>query len=110
MSEKIFALLLRLYPPQFRRRFGEEALQLWRDRLRDEKGILQQLRLWMDLIWDLTSSLPRAYQSRGETLARAGTSADVLPGLHTLETGSISPGIFFWRQSRLFSRSEAFWH
>ena len=31
MSEKIFAFLLRLYPAHFRRAYGDEALQLFRD-------------------------------------------------------------------------------
>ena len=38
MSEKIYAWLLRLYPSHFRKTYGEEALQLFRDRARDENG------------------------------------------------------------------------
>jgi hypothetical protein len=38
MSEKIYALLVRLYPSHFREAYGEAALQLFRDRARDEKG------------------------------------------------------------------------
>jgi hypothetical protein len=38
MSEKLYALLLRLYPSRFRRAYGDEAQQLVRDRLRDESG------------------------------------------------------------------------
>ena len=34
MSEKIYSLLLRLYPARFRQQYGAEALQLFRDRLR----------------------------------------------------------------------------
>ncbi len=43
MSEKIFTLLLRLYPAAFRTRYSEESLQLIRDRLRDETGFLARL-------------------------------------------------------------------
>ena len=59
MSEKIYALLLRLYPAGFRSAYGEEALQLLRDRLHDEVGFLARLRLWFDLLLDLSASVPR---------------------------------------------------
>src|SRR2546422_10765623 len=61
MSEKIYALLLRLYPSHFREAYGDEALQLFRDRARDEKGFLPSLWLWLDLLADLAISVPREY-------------------------------------------------
>ncbi len=61
MSEKIYAWLLRLYPSQFREAYGSEALQLFRDRFRDETGFFRCLRLWFDLIVDLVISIPREY-------------------------------------------------
>lgn len=61
MSEKIYAWLLRLYPSRFREAYGEEALQLFRDRSRDEAGFLLRLRLWADLLSDLALSVPREY-------------------------------------------------
>jgi len=62
MSERIYAWLLHLYPTQFRESFGEEALQLFRDRSRDEKGLLPKLRLWLDLLCDLAISVPGTYR------------------------------------------------
>ena len=53
MCERLFALLLRLYPREFRRAYGADALQLIRDRSRDERGVLLQMRLCFDLIADL---------------------------------------------------------
>ncbi len=53
MSEKIFAVLLRLYPSGFRETYGDEALQLFRDRERDEVGLFAKVRLWMDLFADM---------------------------------------------------------
>ena len=50
MSEKIFAWLLRLYPSRFRADYGNEALQLLRDRVRDEEGFLSKMQLWFDLL------------------------------------------------------------
>jgi len=61
MSEKIYIWLLQLYPSQFREAFGEEALQLFRDRVRDEKGFFARLRLWLDLLADLAISVPHQY-------------------------------------------------
>src|ERR1700739_1202845 len=61
MSEKIYAWLLRLYPSQFRKAYGDEALQLFRDRCRDETGFFSRLRLWLDLLSDLAVSVPRQY-------------------------------------------------
>ena len=40
MSEKIYACLLRLYPARFREQYEAEALQLFQDRMRDERGLL----------------------------------------------------------------------
>ena len=61
MSEKLYAFLLSLYPATFRAAHGEDALQLFRDRLREETGFLRQMRLWLDIFLDLTISLPRLH-------------------------------------------------
>jgi hypothetical protein len=53
MFEMLCALLLRLYPAEFRHAYGPEALQLMADRARDERGVLPRLRLLMDLVLDL---------------------------------------------------------
>ncbi len=63
MSEKIYARLLRLYPSRFRKQYEAEALQLIRDRLRDERGFYNRARLWWDLATDVLASLPSAYQN-----------------------------------------------
>jgi hypothetical protein len=94
MSEKIFACLLRLYPARFRQRYQAEALQLLQDRLRDERGSLRRLRLWIDLLADLASGLPRAYRNTyafAET-TRAWQTATGLPAFRTLEEEPLRPG------------------
>ena len=48
MSEKIYAFFLRLYPTHFCDEYGHEALQLFRDRARDERGFFARLRLWFE--------------------------------------------------------------
>src|SRR5215831_5214209 len=92
MSEKIFRLFLRLYPLRFRQEYGDEALRLFLDRMRDETGVWPSVRLWFDLLTDLFVSLPREYGHTG--LEVAGTSAkaclDGTPTFFVFET--TSPG------------------
>jgi Bacterial Ig-like domain (group 3) len=92
MSEKIYALLLRLYPSSFQRAYGEEALQLFRDRVRDERGFLSGLRLWLDLLGDLAISIPREYRGvpRAVAVSRAQHCADGTPSFHILEDEALS--------------------
>jgi uncharacterized protein (TIGR03435 family) len=63
MSEKIYKRLLRLYPSSFRKKYEGEALQLIRDRLRDETGFFKRARLWWDLVADVLAALPSAYRN-----------------------------------------------
>lgn len=63
MSEKIFACLLWLYPSRFRRKYAEPIVQLYRDRLRDETGLVKRVRLCIDLLVDGFAGLPQAYRN-----------------------------------------------
>jgi len=94
MSEKIYALLLRLFPSRFRESYGEDALQLFRDRARDEKGFFPSLRLWLDLLYDLAISVPREYVYARPALvgAFAGQRMDGSPTFFLLENESPRPG------------------
>jgi len=94
MSEKIFACLLRLYPARFRRRYQAEALQLIEDRLREERGCLRRLRLWVDLLADLASGLPQAYRNTYAAAETTGAwqTATGLPAFRTLEEEPLRPG------------------
>jgi hypothetical protein len=94
MSEKIFAFLLRFYPARFRQRYQAEALQLLQDRLRDERGYLRRLRLWVDLLADFAAGLPQAYRNTYSTAAntRALQTATGLPAFRTLEDEPLRPG------------------
>ncbi len=71
MSEKIYTYLLRLYPRHFREKYGEAALQLFHDRSRDETGPRLRLRLWIDLLSDLTISVLREHHRAPDPLACA---------------------------------------
>jgi Bacterial Ig-like domain (group 3) len=92
MSERIYAWLLRLYPSSFRREYGEEALQLFRDRSRDENGLLSKLRLWFDLLADLAISVPREYRSASAAIAVSQTERAWYgtPSFHSLEDETLS--------------------
>jgi hypothetical protein len=93
MSEKIYACLLRLFPARFRQQYGAEALQLFRDRLRDEIGLLPKLRLWIDLLTDVALGLPQAYRNTYRTAAAtpAWQMAQGLPSFRTLEEEPLRP-------------------
>ena len=98
MSERLYAWLLRLYPSRFRKAYGEEALQLFRDRCRDEQGFLPRLRLWLDLLGDLALSLPREYFDfqRELTSYAAYLPSEGGPSLLVLEDPSLGPGAWFF--------------
>jgi Peptidase family S41 len=89
MSEKIYACLLRLFPSQFRQSHGEDALQLFRDRLRDESGFFVRCLLWSDLLLDLAVSLPREYRRSQPVLVAASVThhAAGVPLFFVLEEG-----------------------
>ena len=70
MFETLCALLLRLYPAEFRRAYGRDAVQLVRDRARDERGVLLRARLLIDLTRDLLMTSVHGWQPDEPTLAR----------------------------------------
>ena len=94
MSEKIFALLLRLYPAGFRRRYGEEATRLLRDRLNDERGFARRLRLWFDLLVDCATGLPQAYRNSYAMVNASPVPHNVggLPSFRVIEQEPLGPG------------------
>jgi Peptidase family S41 len=92
MSEALFCLLLHLYPSRFRQEYADEALQLFRDRTRDETGVWPSVRLWFDLLTDLAIALPREYcYTRPQVAgAPAQASLDGTPRFFVFDT--VSPG------------------
>ena len=94
MSEKIFAWLVRLYPAPFRRKYEVEALQLYRDRIRDERGTFLRMRLYCDLLFDAFIGIPQAWRtSYGETIPTAAAGDVVgLPSFRLLNREPLRPG------------------
>ena len=97
MSEKLYALLFRLYPSGFRDAYSEEAMQLFRDRSRDEHGLFATVRFWFDLLLDLCTSLPREYRNllRSPVAAPFRQRLTSVPFFDVLEVGSPRPSAFF---------------
>jgi Peptidase family S41/N-terminal domain of Peptidase_S41 in eukaryotic IRBP len=87
MSERVYAWLLRLYPPHFRQAYGEAAMQLFRDRSRHERGFFPVLQLWLDLLADLAISVPRQHRRPEPALASVPAlgHADETPSFRILE-------------------------
>ncbi len=54
---RVYRFLLRFYPRSFRNEYGEEMLQLFRDRMRDEDSWL----VWRDVMSELFTALPREH-------------------------------------------------
>ena len=93
MSERVYGWLLRLYPASFRETYGDAAVQLFRDRARDEIGFFTKLRLWLDVLADLAISVPREYRRPSAlVLIAAQQSLKRRPGFHLLERDVPSPG------------------
>jgi len=55
LSEQVYGRLVQLYPPGYRRRFGQEMNQVFRMLCRDcyrKHGAGGVLRLWLPMLWD----------------------------------------------------------
>lgn len=117
MPEKLYSLLLKLYPSHFRRAYGDEALRLVLDRARDEKGFLRGLRLWLDLLADLAMSLPREYRKAPATRIPA-SPVNGAPSFQLLTQRSVNPALpivaglltaaAFWTCATAMTRSRTF--
>jgi len=94
MSEKIYTRLLRFYPSRFRKEYEAEALQLIRDRLRDERGFFKRARLWWDLMADVLAGLPSAYRNSYAVTEAASLSfhAAGIPSFKSLDEEPLGRG------------------
>ena len=94
MCEKKYAWLLRLYPSGFRREYEDAALQLIRDRLRDETGFFKRICLGWDLVTDVLAGLPQAYRNSyamTETASLSPSTAGI-PSFEVLNKKPLAPG------------------
>jgi Peptidase family S41 len=94
MSEKMYTRLFRLYPSSFRKQYEGEALQLVRDRLRDETGFFKRARLVWDLVSDVLAGLPQAYRNSYAVTEEASASpnAEGIPSFKVLDEEPLGRG------------------
>jgi len=92
VPEKLYRWLLRLYPSRFREAYGDDALQLFRDRFRDEAGLFLRLRLGLDLLADFALSFSRLGRFRQPPFAASSAAAVGAPSFHVLEGEALHPG------------------
>ncbi len=97
MSEKIYALLFRLFPARFRATWHDDAMELFRERSAHERGLLARLRFWFDLVGDLVFSLPRVYLSDTSALAPVPQPGGAgVPAFRPLETPPVRSSAYFF--------------
>jgi Peptidase family S41 len=97
MSEKIYSLLFRLFPPRFRERWEEEALELFRDRAGYERGFVARLRMWLDILGDFVVSLPLAHlREKAALVPAASAPREAVPSFMMLEDKPIRSSAYFY--------------
>src|ERR1043165_9058356 len=52
-GERLYRVLLRFYPREFRRRYGEAMVEFYRDRWRAEAGLHTARIIWQEILFDL---------------------------------------------------------
>jgi hypothetical protein len=90
-AERIYRLLLRTYPPDFRARYGREMILLFRDQCREADAGAP--RFWAAVIWDVARSAPalraemwraRGHETTGilEAIMKLAATLTVLLGVY----------------------------
>lgn len=77
-AERVYRGILGLYPAEFRRRFGEDMVQLFHDRLRDARSgraLGGTALAWISLLVDALVTAPREHLRRHRTVAQSLSSA-----------------------------------
>jgi hypothetical protein len=89
-AERIYRLLLRTYPADFRAEYGREMLLLFRDQCRD--GGARSLRFWARVMWDVVRSAPAL---RAEMWRARGHNTGLLEAIMKLAaTLTVLLGVF----------------
>ena len=69
LSEKLYRLMLRIYPESHRREYGELMVQLFRDRMRYHGHGINRFVIWIQTILDLVPSAYREHRNEPDTIA-----------------------------------------
>jgi hypothetical protein len=70
-AERVYRLLLRAYPPEFRAEYGREMVLLFRDQCRDSH--VRTVGFWAAVIWDVARSAPALRVEAWRERAREST-------------------------------------
>src|SRR6266581_4299707 len=65
ISEKVYRFLIRMYSRDHRRRYAGPMEQLFRDRLREVRGVADLIALWGRTLTDWAVSVPASYRAVG---------------------------------------------
>jgi hypothetical protein len=79
--ERIYRRLLRLYPADFRARFGNEMISLFREQLRDARssGERRQIAsLWARCLVDLVVTVPKQYFEKERRVSQVAEGSPVV--------------------------------
>jgi len=71
ISDRLYRLLLKGYPASFRRRYGSEMAQVFRDCVRDADQSGSLLGLWVRTLGDLLTTVPAEYLSALQSVERS---------------------------------------
>ena len=69
LSERLYRLMLWIYPASHRREYGDLMVQLFRDRMKYHGRGMRFFSVWIETILDLVSSACREYRSEAATIA-----------------------------------------
>jgi hypothetical protein len=81
-AERLYRAILGLYPSEFRRRFGADMVQLYRDRLRDVRDGRARggmAAAWIGLLADVIRTAPGEHLRRNRTMAHSLAPAPSIP-------------------------------
>ena len=97
MGERLYRLLLRLYPRAFRDRYGDQMVAVFREERAAAHGILAGARFWVRMVTDLGAAVPEAHRR-----TRGGMIDDVRRSAST-RLGGVMEGM--WRDFRFALRT-----
>lgn len=109
LSERVYRRLLRLYPAEFRREYGERMLEAFRSQRSEERyrtPLLGGVRFWVEIGWDLAVSAARTRWGGNEGREPAGPG-DPGPARIPRRGGEGSMGMTgsLWHDVRTAARS-----
>jgi len=104
-AERLYGLVLSLYPDGFRAEYGREMIRTFRDwRSHRAPGPAARLRFWADVLWDAVVSVPREWvrsvrhpsSDHRDSNAPYTSAAVAALAVFFLYVATLAPTIGFW--------------